>query len=133
MGAITLAGDFYTLLRPRSLDGWDSVGFLQHLHRQTGCRLLAFWDGAPIHRSKEIRRFLAQGGARFIQLEPLPAYAPQLNPQEGMWHLLKDVELGNVCCLNLDQLSHELRLAIVRLRRQRALVLSCFEQAGLQL
>jgi hypothetical protein len=75
----------------------------------------------------------AQGGAQFIQLERLPAYAPELNPQEGVWHLLKDVELGNVCCWNLNGLYRELRLAIVRLRRQPELLLSCFEQAGLEL
>jgi transposase len=31
---------------------------------------------------------LAKGGAKRIHLERLPAYAPELNPQEGVWNLL---------------------------------------------
>ena len=133
MGAITPAGDFYTMRRPRSLKGPDSVWFLEHLHRQTGADLLVIWDRASIHRSAALHRFLAQGGARFVQLEALPAYAPELNPQEGMWHLLKDVELGNVCCWDLNHLSYELDLAVRRLRRRPELILSCFAQAKLEL
>jgi hypothetical protein len=41
---------------------------------------------------------------RRIQIERLPTYAPELNPQEGVWNLLKRVELKNVCCLNLQHI-----------------------------
>jgi transposase len=133
MGALTPAGDLYTALRPRSLNGQDSARFLVSLQERLGRRLLVLWDGATIHRSQEVRQFLAQGGSRLVQLEPLPSYSPELNPQEGVWHLLKNVELGNVCCLDLPELSYELRLAIARLRRQPDRLLSCFEQAGLKL
>jgi transposase len=133
MGAITPAGHLFSLMRSRSMDGWDSVWFLRHLHRQLGCRLLVIWDGASIHRTTPLKRFLAEGGSQFIQLERLPAYAPELNPQEGAWHLLKDVELANVCCRNLGHLADQLHLAVVRLRRAPDLILSCFEQAGLKL
>jgi len=133
MGALTPAGELFTLTRHRSLNGQDSVRFLQHLHQHIGRPLLVIWDRGPIHRSKEMRQFLSEGGARFIHLEPLPTYAPELNPQEGVWHLLKDVELRNLCCRDLDHLAHELRLAIIRLRRQPSLLLSSFGQAGLKL
>lgn len=133
MGAITPAGDLFSLVRPGSMNSQDSVWFLRHLHRQLGGRLLVLWDGASIHRAKALKGFLAAGASRYIQLERLPAYAPELNPQEGAWHLLKDVELANVCCKNLNHLSYELHLAIVRLRRAKDLILSCFEQAGLKL
>lgn len=133
MGAITTTGDLFTFTRQRSMNGQDRVRFLQHLYYQIGRPLLVIWDGGSIHRSKAVRRFLSEGGARFIHLEPLPAYAPELNPQEGVWHLLKGVELRNVCCRDLDHLAYELRLAIIRLRRQPELLLSSFAQAGLEL
>jgi transposase len=53
--------------------------------------LLAVRDGSPIHRSHEIKAFPAGGGARFVHLERLPAYAPDLNPDEGVWQHLKHV------------------------------------------
>ena len=51
------------------------------------------WDGASIHRSDEVKAFLANGWAKKIHLEQFSAYAPELNPNEGVWQHLKHVEL----------------------------------------
>lgn len=37
-----------------------------------------------------------------VRLEPLPAYAPDLNPAEWLWKHLKRVEMRNLVCLDLD-------------------------------
>jgi hypothetical protein len=57
------------------------VEFLKALLEQFEGKLLVIWDGAPIHRSKNVKEFLAEGGARRLQLERLPGYAPELNPR----------------------------------------------------
>ena len=80
-------------VRPDSYDAEAVVGFLRVL----------IWDGSPIHRAHEIKDFLKRGAAKRLHLEQLPGYAPDLNPDEGIWNYLKRVELGNVCCANLDQ------------------------------
>ncbi len=49
----------------------------------------------------------AEGGAKRIQLESLPGYAPELNPDEGIWNYLKRVELRNMCCSGLEELRRE--------------------------
>jgi transposase len=98
-----------------------------------GGDLLAVWDGSPIHRSKEIKAFLAGGGSQFVHLERLPAYAPELNPDEGVWQHLKHVELRNLCCRDLDHLSTELSLAVRRLREKPSLIQSFFAGAGLDI
>jgi transposase len=64
--------------------GPDVVRFLQLLLREIPGKLLVIWDGAPIHRSQPIKNFLANGGVKRIHLERLSAYAPELNPQEGV-------------------------------------------------
>jgi len=48
-----------------------------------------------IHRRQVIKDFLASGAAQRLHLECLPAYAPELNPGEGLWQQLKGVELRN--------------------------------------
>ena len=63
----------------------DVVAFLEHLLREVPGRLVIIWDGAPIHRSQVIKEFLANGAAQRLHLERLPAYAPELNPGEGLW------------------------------------------------
>ncbi len=131
MGAVTAEGKVYSLVRPTSLNGTHSVEFLTHLGRMIAGRVLVVWDGSPIHRRAEVQEFVAatEGG---VQLERLPAYAPDLNPVEWLWSHLKEVELRNLTCLDLDQLHMELHLALGRVRQRRDLVLSFFEGAGLQ-
>jgi transposase len=131
MSGITPRGQLFTLTRRRPLRSVESIAFLGHVQRMVGRKLLVMWDGSPIHRSHEIKSFLANGGAPFVQLEKLPAYAPDLNPDEGVWQHLKHVEMRNLCCSDLHHLSVELKLAVKRLRRRPSLIQSFFDGAGL--
>jgi transposase len=108
----------------------DIVRFLKHLLRHIPGKLLVLWDGAPIHRGQPVKDFLARGGARRIRLEQLPGYAPDLNPDEGIWTYLKHVELGNVCCQTLAHLRRQLRLATARLRHKRHVIQGCIRECG---
>jgi transposase len=71
----------------------DVVAFLEHLLRKVPGRMVIIWDGAPIHRSRVIQAYLANGAALRLYLERLPAHAPELNPGEGLRVQLKGVEL----------------------------------------
>lgn len=132
MGGVTTESRVYSLVRPTSLNGMHSIEFLVHLGRLVGDRLLVIGDGSPIHRRAEVQAFVAETGGK-IYLEPLPPYAPDLNPVEWLWKHLKTVELRNLTCLDLEQLHMELHLAIGRVRQRRALIRSFFEGAGLGL
>ena len=133
MGGITLSGQLFTLIRDEALTGVESVRFIKQLQYWLGPRLLAIWDGAPIHRGEDVKTFLADGGTKSVHLERLPGYAPDLNPTEGIWELLKDVEMRNLCCSDFSHLHHELILAVLRLRRKPHLIQACFPGAGLPL
>jgi transposase len=74
--------------------------------------------------------FLAAGAATRLQLERLPASAPDLNPDEGVWKQLLRGELKNRCCQDLDELRRELALASHRLRRRAHRLVACFAQCG---
>lgn len=130
MSGITLEGKLLMMEQDRAFKGEDVVRFLKHCLRQIAGKLLIIWDGSPIHRAKVLKEFLAEGAATRVQLEQLPAYAPELNPDEGIWKHLKYVELKNVCCRNLSELRVELRRAKERLRHKRAVILGCIRQPG---
>jgi transposase len=130
MGGVTTEGKVYTLVRPQALNGLHTIAFLIHLGRVAGDRLLVVWDGSPIHRRAEVGGFIAAARGK-IHVEPLPSYAPDLNPVEWLWRHLKEAELGNVSCLDLDQLHQELHLALGRLRQKPSLIPSFFEGAEL--
>jgi hypothetical protein len=69
-----------------------------------------------------------------VRVEQLPGYAPDLNPwDEGGWNHLKNVELRNVVCHDLEELHEQFHLAVARLRQKPRLVRAFFAQAGLPL
>lgn len=116
-----------------AINAEDVVAFLEHLLRAVPGRMGLIWDGAPIHRSHTIQEFLANGASQRLHLERLPAYAPELNPDEGFWHQLTGVEVRNVCCFDLRHLRDERRSAVKRVRRQPRLLKGCFAGAGLEI
>jgi hypothetical protein len=61
----------------------EVVHFLEHPLRHIPGKLLVIWDGAPIHRSRAIKTFLAQGAAKRLRLEQLPGY----HPPPHLWSL----------------------------------------------
>jgi len=133
MGAVTIDRKVYTLVRHKALSELQSIRFLQHLRVQAGRPLLVIWDGSPIHRSGVVHGFLAGVGEKEIVVEPLPGYAPDLNPVEWLWKQLKYVELRNKACMDLEELHLEFHLAVGRVRQRSALIASFFEGAELPL
>jgi len=126
ISAITPTGALYLALQTMAYDSAAIVAFLEQLLATIAGKLLVIWDGASIHRSQTIKTFLAAGAAERIWLERLPSYAPDLNPDEGIWHYLKHVELRNVCCHDLAHLGNELTAAVQRLSAKPAIITACF-------
>jgi len=123
---------FYFRLFPGHIRGAEVIAFLSHLVRHIRARLLIIWDGLPAHRSRLVRDYLEQlDGA--IQIEPLPGYAPELNPTEYVWGYLKQHELANLCAANLHELSGFARNRLKSMQRRPTLVAAFWKQAELPL
>jgi transposase len=122
--------NFYFRLFPGSIKAPQVIEFLEHLQQHIGSRLMVIWDGLPVHRSRKVRDFvIGQHGQ--IQLEFLPAYAPELNPVECIWGYCKQHELPNLCPKDFTQLGTAARKALGRMRRRASLVESFWKQAEL--
>ena len=65
-----------------------------------GQPVLLLWDGLSSHHSQTMQAYLATQTA-WLEVERLPAYAPDLNPVEGLWANLKGTELANRCDLDI--------------------------------
>ena len=130
ISGITLDGRLFMQVRPDSYDAEAVVGFLRVLLRKIPGKIILIWDGSPIHRANALKDFLKRGAAKRLHLEQLPGYAPDLNPDEGIWNYLKRVELGNVCCTDLNDLSTQLIRVRERLRHKREIIGSCSRQCG---
>jgi transposase len=131
ISAISPEGKRYFHSQDHPINSDDVVAFPKHLLRELPGRVVIIWDGAPTHRSQVIRDFLANSAAQRLHLERLPAYAPELNPGEGLRHQPKGVELRNVRGFNIPHLRYELRDAVKHVRRRPRLITSFFRGAKL--
>ena len=132
ISAITPEGRLLTSMQEEAFDRHDIADFLRHVLGHVEGKMLIIWDGLPAHRSQKVKDVLSETGGR-VYLEQLPGYAPDLNPDEGIWQYLKNVELKNVCFENLEALKKQLRLAFERLRHKTDVIVGCFGLAGLGL
>ncbi len=92
-----------------NLTQFEVAAFLRRLLRQLRGPILLLWDGGPIHRGPAVTQVLARHPR--LKVERLPAYAPELNPDEQVWNHFK-TQLAHGCPFSLDQLLDDLsRLA----------------------
>lgn len=131
IGAVGRHGKLYFQVYEEAIRSTEVIRFLKHLLRHIPGKLLILWDGAAIHRSKAIRQFLQEGAAARIQLERFPGYAPEVDPEEGIWRHLKRAEMRNLCCADLRETRREFRAACQRLRQKPAIIQSCLRHSGL--
>ena len=131
ISAVSPRGALHFQVQRAAYDSAAVLRFLDAVHAAVPGKLLVIWDGAPIHRSQAIKDYLAQGAAAWLWLEPLPGYAPELNPDEGIWRYLKYVELKNVCCLTLTQLETVVLAALQQISGMSDIVQATFRLAGL--
>ena len=109
----------------------DVVAFLRDLHRQQRRDLIVILDRFNVHR-KAIR-LLQESGARWLRVEWLPAYAPDLNPVEAMWSCTKYGDLANYTPDDLYDLGEAVGESFIRQYRAPHLKRSYFHTAKLLL
>ena len=120
-------------LQPGSYDTDTLIVVLGELRRFLGGqKATLLWDGLPAHRSKAMQAFIASQ-RHWLVVERLPAYAPELNPVEGLWSNLKGKggELANLTVPTLAEVIAQAHLGIQRVRQIPHLAYSFLRRTGL--
>ncbi len=118
----------YCHLYPDNIQGEEVVVFLRHLLRQIPGPIIALLDNGKIHRGEPVQELLAR--TRRLHLVPFPAYAPELNPDEGVWNQLKR-RLANGRPDTQAELMDVLSEEICRLAKSQSLLRGCLQQSEL--
>jgi transposase len=108
------------------------VAFLRQLKMQLPGPFTVLWDGSRIHsKSGVVQAYLSEHPE--IQVETLPPYAPELNPDEGVWGWSKYGRLANLAASNTDELRNHVAEELVALKDNRGMLASLIAQTGLPL
>jgi len=125
-------GLYYRFFPDRSVKAPDVIEFVRHLLRHIRGSVIVLWDRSNSHRAAIVKRFLRERSAR-LAVEWLPAYAPELNPDEHVWGLLKHHRLANHGLRTLDELHRRLHYHMARLRSRQRLLWACVRASDLPL
>ncbi len=124
--------NFYFTLLPdnTNVTADHIVAFFRQLKHELGGAFTVIWDGATIHsRAGVVKAYLAQHPE--IVAETLPGYAPELNPDEGVWGWTKYGRLANLAAANTLELRQRIQEEFKELRTDHQLLNSFLHEADL--
>ena len=109
------------------------ISFLEQLKHQSRMhRVILLWDGLPSHRSRRMLEHLKQQRG-WLSVVRLPAYAPEINPVEGLWANILGQELANRSVRDLGEMVEGVRSGFARVHSKGWLLRSFLHHAGLSL
>lgn len=117
----------YFQMFERNIRTADVVSFVQQLHRQLGRPVIVVRDRWSVHRAAVTQ--LAHYA--WLQVEFLPAYAPELNPVEQVGNHTKYGDLVNFVPEDAEQLRASIEGSLDHQRNDARLKYSCFQNAHL--
>jgi putative transposase len=115
----------------RSMSEADYAGLITAAHQQLHAPVILIWDNLNTHLSAVMRTFTGAhpGWLTVIQL---PAYAPDLNPAEGVWANMKN-GLGNLAAPTVSDLAAIVKNRLKSIQYRPALIEGFLAQTGLTL
>jgi transposase len=102
--------------------------FLRHLLRHLNGPVIALLDNSRTHYGEPLQELLRQHSR--LRIEHFPSYAPELNPDEGVWSLAKR-DLANGRPDDVEELVQDLMHSIDRIRESPTKLRGCILQSEL--
>lgn len=121
-------GLYFRCLADSNFDNAQVAGFLRHLLKHLRGFVIVVWDNGRCHKGDDMRAFLRR--CKRIRIEALPPYAPELNPDEGVWNQTRTT-LANGRPDDPTQLSETLGEVLTSLSLSRSKLRWCFHQSEL--
>jgi transposase len=103
----------------------EVIEFLYHIHRHLRRKLVVVMDRYSAHWKAV--RLLQEAGVDWLEVEWLPAYAPELNPSEMVWNHTKYADLANLIPDDLSALWQAVDASIDGMRKNSDLIRSFFK------
>lgn len=113
---------------------YDNIGqeavclFLRHLLRHLRGEVIVLLDNSTTHKGQLLQKSLRLHAR--LHIEYFPAYAPELNPDEGVWCQAKR-ELANSCPKDIEELTADIIQSMNGIGRSPSKLRSCIEQSEL--
>lgn len=125
ISAVNARGEFWAATYDGKLNAESFVLFLQDFMKGRGGKVLLVVDGHPAHKANMVKRYLETLDHR-LELHPLPAYAPDLNPDEFVWSHMKNNGVSKKPLQKNESLRRRVEQDLVAIQNDKKLVRSFF-------
>lgn len=109
----------------------DYRDLIVRAHIQLKAPIVLIWDNLNTHRTTGMRQYADEHD--WLTIVQLPSYAPDLNPVEGVWSLLRRSPLANIAFTDDTHLEQTLRRGLRHVQHRPDLIDGCLAGTGLQL
>lgn len=106
----------------------EVLAFLKKVLRHIRGNVIVLWDNSKTHQGAPIEALLERHSR--LHIERLPPYAPELNPDEGVWGYAKS-ELANGQARSADELTVNLLEALQTMRGSQRHLRACMHRSQL--
>ena len=120
--------NLYFQLHLKNVQQLEVYWFLRDLLRHLRGHVFVLWDGGSPHNGRMVKEYVRR--VRRLHLIRFPGYAPELNPDEGVWKLAKQA-LANGCPSNLLELIPSLAKVLNSIRKNPKNLRACINHSGL--
>lgn len=131
ISSLTNRGTLRFMIFSRSFSSAVFIEFMRRLVRGARRRVYLIVDGHPVHHSAQVRQW-AQKHREQIRLIPLPAYSPELNPDEFLNHDVKQNAVGRRRAKSGQQMQADVRGYLRSTQQQPEIVKRFFHAPSVQ-
>jgi transposase len=125
ISAVSARGDMHFDVIDGSMDAEKFIGFLRKLRQDADCPIFVIADNARYHHGKKVQAFLETQVGQ-IMMAFLPAYSPELNPDEQVWNHAK-AEVGKHPIKSKLEMETLILMAMWSIQQKIELVKSFFQ------
>jgi len=125
ISAVNARGEFWAATYDGKLNAESFILFLQNFMKGRTGKVFLIVDGHPSHTAKAVERYRESLGGR-LEIHRLPAYAPDLNPDEFVWSHMKKNGVSKKPLKQNEALRDRVEEDLLKIKADRAMVRSFF-------
>jgi transposase len=128
LSAVSARGELRFMVISGNVNAVVFIQFLKRLMHGTSYPIFLVVDGHSSHRAKITARFVESPLNGKIRLFFLPAYSPELNPDERVWRQIKHHDIGRQSLEDANELMSKVHKALQSVQHRPATVRSFFTE-----